>query len=123
MNPSQFLATLVAVTLDDSSVETSSCKALDKALVSCLKDDARLDRRAARECVLCPVARTRESTATTCVGFEREGFCADCETCKEEDCPTACWPEFDEWLRCTLEAIGCPDICKEDDWDRPWTIA
>lgn len=114
MTPAQLLEALVFSTLefDDALVAlNANCSPRDSTLIKCLQDTAKLDRTAARQCILCPIAGTKNSKATTCKGFKREGFCADCLECEQRDCPTACWPEFDEWLECKLETIGCPHMC------------
>mmetsp|Transcript_14693 Transcript_14693/g.26636 ORF Transcript_14693/g.26636 Transcript_14693/m.26636 type:complete len:124 (-) Transcript_14693:351-722(-) len=112
-NIAQFLQTLVAITLDDLATD-KKCQSTSQTLVNCLNDIAHLDEKASRECLLCPIAGTKNSIATTCKAFEAEGFCDDCEVCKQIDCPTACWNEFDDWLECKLGEIGCPDICQDD---------
>jgi len=112
MNIAQFLQALVTVTLEDLTGD--KCHPLSKVLVNCLRGTAGLDRRAQRECILCPIADTKNSRATTCKGFEGEGFCDNVQECKQKDCPTACWNEFDPWLKCKLDVIGCNDICKPD---------
>ena len=113
MNISQFLQALITITLEDLSGD--KCFSYSKDLVECLRDTAGLDRAAQRECITCPLADSKDSKATTCRGFEGEGFCDNVEQCKQKDCPTACWNEFDPWLKCKLEVIGCGEICKAED--------
>ena len=111
---SESLQTLIAITLDDS-VTDPNCATVDRGLINCLRS-AGLDRNACRECILCPIARTQDLQATTCPVFEKEGFCEDVKLCEQEDCPTACSIEFEEWLSCKLISIECPDMCQEE-WD------
>mmetsp|Transcript_18519 Transcript_18519/g.40090 ORF Transcript_18519/g.40090 Transcript_18519/m.40090 type:complete len:123 (+) Transcript_18519:117-485(+) len=113
MNISQFLHTLVAITLDDLSID-DQCSSHSKDLVHCLQDISGLDQAAARQCITCPISNTRGSTATTCEQFEAEGFCDNVRECQHEYCPTACWKEFEDWLQCKMEGIGCPTICQEE---------
>lgn len=112
VNIAQFLQTLVAITLDDPAND-KNCRVASTTLVNCLKD-AHWDELAARSCILCPIARTQHSKATTCEEFEAEGFCDATKVCEEMDCPKACYHEFDNWLNCKLGEIGCPNICQDD---------
>lgn len=123
VNLSQLLQPLIAATLEDIKVNediarrNNPCLSLDKALVLCLKDTASLDRRARNECIMCPIAGTQNSRATTCKGFEAEGLCENTEECKQKDCPTVCWNEFDTWFKCKLERIECAGMCGDElEW-------
>mmetsp|Transcript_26904 Transcript_26904/g.57931 ORF Transcript_26904/g.57931 Transcript_26904/m.57931 type:complete len:152 (-) Transcript_26904:139-594(-) len=117
----QFLEALIAQTLSNSiTSNTSQCSQEDQTLVNCLANIAKVDKTAARQCILCPIAKTENSKATTCGGFVKEGFCEDCKLCEETDCPTACWPEFDEWMKCKEVMIGCPGMCQGDERHEWW---
>lgn len=109
MNISQFLQSLIAISLDDPSKD--KCYSYSAPLLECLQDFG-LDEAGAQNCLLCPISRLRNSRATTCTKFEDEGFCEDCEHCEVIDCPSVCWGEFEEWLGCKLGEIGCGDICQ-----------
>ena len=119
VNISQQLQYLVAITLDDPTKDVG-CHTHSTALVNCLQNIAGLGSKEARECILCPVANTKQSQAVTCHQFELEGFCEDCNECEQKDCPTACFKEFDNWLQCKLSSIGCGGICKSEgigEWE------
>jgi hypothetical protein len=109
MNISQFLQSLIAISLDDPSKD--KCYSYSAPLLECLQDFG-LDEAGAQNCLLCPISRLRNSRATTCTKFEDEGFCEDCELCEVIDCPSVCWGEFEEWLGCKLGEIGCGNICQ-----------
>ena len=109
MNISNFLSAMVALSLDGKTSET--CPAETRGLVDCLKNAGSSESQQ-KGCILCLLAGTENSKATTCEAFEEEGFCENVRECAAESCPGDCWGEFEIWGRCQLEGVGCPDICQ-----------
>mmetsp|Transcript_41882 Transcript_41882/g.71650 ORF Transcript_41882/g.71650 Transcript_41882/m.71650 type:complete len:141 (+) Transcript_41882:64-486(+) len=129
LNIAQVLQTSIALTKLDAntSIHTmdqpellelergGACGTLSKPLITCLKDTAHYTQKMTRECILCSIASTKNSQATTCAEFDAEGYCDNCRECEEVECPTACWPEFETWWHCHLGEIGCEGLCGEEE--------